>query len=181
VARILSEDESAEQLRSFEHTAFRLELQGAYIEPVESELWSRFLTGDLTPPTDTPAVQEWLAQIAAHVAQGKRIERVRVQEEPPTPYQRWQRWFDHWNTEAGESIRYMTRQRAHEVGLLPAAGNEDWWLFDSRRLMVMQYDDEGHLLQTEFVTDPERVVQACAWRDLAVHHSASEVARGQAA
>lgn len=181
MGRILSEDESAEQLRSFEHTAFRLEQQRAYIEPVESDMFSRFLAGDLTPPTDTPAAREWFAQVAAHVADGKRIERVRVQDEPPTPYQRWQLWFDRWNKEAGESIRYMSRQRAHEVGLLPAAGDEDWWLFDSCRLMVMRYEGEGHLLEIELLSDPERVVQACAWRDLAVHHSASEVARGQAA
>jgi Family of unknown function (DUF6879) len=181
VDRILTEDEAAEQLRSFEHTAFRLEQQRAYIVAVESEMFSRFLAGDLTPPTDTPAVREWFAQVGRQVDEGKRIERVRVQDEPQTPYQRWQRWFDRWNNEAGESIRYIARQRAQEIGLLPAAGDEDWWLFDSCRLMVMRYDDEGHLLETGLSTDPERVVQACAWRDLAVHHSTPAAAQGQAA
>jgi hypothetical protein len=181
VDRILTEDEWSEELRRFEHTAFRVEQQRAYAVPLERELYSRFLAGDLTPPTDSPAVRDWLAMVATQVGQGKRMERVRVQDEPPTPYQRWQRWFDRWNKEAGESIRYMTRQRAHEVNLLPAAGNDDWWLLDSCRLMVMHFDDEGHLFKTILSTDPERVVQACAWRDLAVHHSAPEAARGQAA
>jgi hypothetical protein len=141
-------------LRSFEHTAFRLELQRSYSVPAEAERVSRFLAGDLTPPTDMPAAQAWFNQVAAQAAEGKRIERVRVQEEPPTPYQRWERWYGHWNTEAGESIRYMTRQRAHEVGLLPAAGDDDWWLSDSCRLMVMRFDNEGRRIETELVATP---------------------------
>jgi hypothetical protein len=181
VGRILTEDEWPEQLRSFEHTAFRLEQQRGYSVPLEKELFSRFLAGDLTPPTDSPAIREWFAMVGAQVAQGKRMERVRVQDDPPTPYQRWQRWFDRWNAEAGESIRYMTRQQAHEVNLLPAAGDEDWWLLDSCRLMVMRFDEEGHLLETVLSTDPERVVCACAWRDLAVHHSVPRAARCHAA
>jgi hypothetical protein len=171
VGRILSEDEFAEQIRSFEHTAFRLEQQRAYDVAAEREMLARFLAGDLTPPTETAAVREWFGHVAAQVAAGKRLERVRVQEEPPTPYQEWERWFGRWNSEAGESIRYMTRQEAHNVGLLPAAGNEDWWLLDSCRVVAMRFDDQGHRLESELVTEPARVVQACAWRDLAIHHS----------
>jgi hypothetical protein len=178
VGRALSDDEFAEQIRSFEHTAFRLELQRAYVVRAESEMLARFLAGDLTPPTDTEATREWFGHVAAQIAAGKRVERVRVHETPPTPYQRWERWLGRWNTEAGESIRYMTRQRAHEVGLLPAAGDEDWWLLDSRRLVVMRFDDEGRRLETDLVTEPARVVRACGWRDLAIHHSALDVDGG---
>jgi hypothetical protein len=68
-------------------------------------------------------------------------------------------------------MRYLTRQRAHEIGLLPAAGNTDWWLLDSSRLIAMHFDDEGHRIKNELITDPAVVIQACMWRDLAVHHS----------
>lgn len=177
----LTEAEWAEQLRTFDYTAFRLELQPVYAEAEEKATVERFLAGDPEPPTEVPGLRAWLEQVATLTGQGKRIERVRVHEDPPTPYQRWVRWMDPWNAKAGETIRYMTRARAHEVGLLPAAGDVDWWLLDSTRLVVMRFDDEGHRIENELVTDPAEVVQACAWKDLAVHHSTLEVARGATA
>lgn len=181
MSRPLTTDEWAAELAGFARTAFRVELQPHYATDEESELWDRWLAGDRTPPTDVPAVRDWLDQIAAQVAAGKRIERVRVQQDPPTEYQRWQRWFGRWNAEAGEQIRYMTVQRAHEVGLLPAAGPDDWWLLDEQRLIVTRFDADGRLIGSELDTDPQRVKQACAWRDLATHHSAPGRTRGQAA
>ena len=174
----LSAVEFAELLRTFEHTAFRLELQPAYREEDESDAVPRFLAGTPDPPTESPGLRAWFAQVAEQTRQGKRIARVRVHEDPPTDYQRWERWIDPWNLEAGEAIRYLTRQRAHEIGLLPAAGDQDWWLLDSRRLIVMRFDDIGNRVHDELVTDPAIVVQACAWRDLAVHHGALRETRG---
>lgn len=173
MGRLLSEAEWSEALGDFEHTKFRLELQPRYDEPGEAEAVERFLAGDRSLPRD-PESLAWQASIAEAVARGKRIERVRIVEDPPTDYQRWLRWMSQANVEAGEIQRYMTRQRAHEVGLLPAAGNEDWWLLDSQRLIVMRFDDEHRRVENELITDPARVVQACAWRDLAVHHSTSD-------
>jgi hypothetical protein len=85
-----------------------------------------------------------------------------------------ERWAGQQTIAAGEVIRYMSRQCAHEVGLLPAAGEDDWWLLDDDRLVVMRFNDDGRLVENELVTDPERVAQACAWRDLAGHHSAPD-------
>lgn len=168
--------EFAAALREFDHTAFRLELQRAYSEPDEHDTVARFLAGDQHPPTEVAGLRAWFTQVAEQVRQGKRVERVRVHDDPPTDYQRWERWIGAWNTEAGETIRYMTRDRAHQIGLLPAAGNTDWWLLDSKQLIVMTFDDQGHRIRDELVTAPDRVVQACAWRDLAVHYSTTELA-----
>jgi hypothetical protein len=171
----LTEDEVEEQLTNFEHTAFRLELQRAYREPVEEAWFARFLAGDPQSPDEQPEFQEWLARMAALTATGRRVERVRVHDDPPTPYQQWERWTGAWNIRAGETMRYLDRRRAHEIGLLPAAGDEDWWLYDSCRLLVYRFDAEGNRLENELITDPRRVVQAAVWRDLAVHHAPVEV------
>jgi hypothetical protein len=168
---LLSEAGFLEAVLSFEHTAFRLELQRSYAEPHEAPQFAAFLRGDPQPGPDDPELRDWYRSVAEHVAQGGRMERVRVQEDPPTDYQRFERWLDQWNIEAGEVMRYMTRDRAHEVGLLPAAGTADWWLIDSARLIVMRFNSAGHRIANELVTDPETVLQACKWRDLAVHHS----------
>jgi hypothetical protein len=170
-ARLLTDEEFGQALRSFEHTAFRLELQGAYSEPSETALLAAFLSGDSFPATEVSELRDWYENVAAHVREGKRVERVRVQQEPPTNYQRFERWLDQWNLRAGEVIRYLSRERAHEIGLLPAAGDRDWWLLDSARLIVMRFDGKGHRIENELVTDPVTVLQACKWRDLAVHHS----------
>lgn len=170
-SRAITPAEFGEMLHDFDHTAFRLELQDSYLEAEEADLFAGFLRGDPEPPTTVPELQEWYRRINKHVKEGKRIERVRVQQDPPTDYQRFERWLDHWNRQAGETMRYLTRARAHEIGLLPAAGNTDWWLLDSAQLIAMRFDDEGHRIQNELITDPEVVIQACMWRDLAVHHS----------
>ncbi|MEU4576047.1 DUF6879 family protein [Nonomuraea sp. NPDC023979] len=169
--RTLTANEFGEVLHEFEHTAFRLELQDAYQEPTETELFAAFLRQQPVPPTSVPEFRQWYDRIADHVRHGKRVERVRVQQEPPTDYQRFERWLDTWNIGAGEIMRYLPRPAAFEIGLLPSAGRDDWWLLDSARLIVMQFDDAGRRIRTELVEDADTVLQACMWRDLAVHHS----------
>ena len=168
---LLAETEFLDAILSYEHTAFRLELQRSYAEPHEAPQFAAFLRGDPQAGPDDPELREWYERVAEHARHGGRMERVRVQEDPPTGYQRFERWLDQWNIPAGEVIRYMTRQRAHEVGLLPAAGHDDWWLLDSARLIVMRFAPDGQRVANELVSDPETVLQACKWRDLAVHHA----------
>lgn len=178
-AQPLTGAEFAEAIHRFEHTAFRLELQDSYAEPEEDDLYAAFLRGNSPAPTTVPELTEWYRRVSEHARQGKRIERVRVQQDPPTDYQRFERYLDYWNQQAGEVMRYLTRQRAHEIGLLPAAGNSDWWLLDSSKLVVMRFDGEGHRISNELITDPSVVIQACGMKDLAVHHSVR--VRGRAA
>ncbi|GIL25723.1 DUF6879 family protein [Actinocatenispora comari] len=179
--RPLTDEDFARSLATFSHTAFRLELQPVYSEPSEHDTVAKFVSGEPEVPTTVEGLRQWFAQVSEQTAAGKRIERVRVQEDPPTDYQRWERWIGAWNIKAGETLRYMTRATAHGVGLLPAAGDRDWWLLDSDRLIVMYFDDAGHRIRNELITDPEAVVQACAWRDLAVHYSVPDQVRDIAA
>lgn len=170
----LTAAEWAEELRNFQETAFRLEMQPAYSVPWEAEALARFLSGGEPRPTDEPAFRDWLDQVAGLVAGGRRIERVRIHDDPPTPYQRYVRWVGSWNKRAGEELRYMTRDEALRVGL-PATDTVEWWLMDSKRLIVMRFDHTGRHIDDELVTDPEQIEQACTWRDLAVHHSAPDI------
>lgn len=151
-----------------EHTAFRLEIQPFYNVPEEQEPVRLFLAGQPLQPPDDPGYVGWLDYLRERTAAGCRIERVRVQPDPPTDYQRWERWAGRWNVSAGETIRYMTPQDAERVGL-PL--RYDWWLFDSCRLFIMEFSPDRTLLGGELITDPAIVIQHCAWRDLAVHYS----------
>lgn len=166
----LTEAEFAAALATFERTAFRLELQPVYLEPGEAEAVRQFFSGHPQKPTESAALKAWYDQVQRQTASGKLIERVRVHEDPPTAYQQWEHWIGAWNTAAGERLSYLTRQRAREIGLLPAAGNTDWWLLDDHRLIVMNFDDDGRRISTNITDDPNLVKQAQAWRDLAVQH-----------
>jgi hypothetical protein len=164
----LTEAEFAAALATFERTAFRLELQPAYDEPYERDTVARFLTGHPQDPTDVPELAAWFDQIADLTSQGRTVERVRVHDDPPTAYQRWETWIDRWNRDAGETIHYLRRDQAHMIGLLPAAGPHDWWLLDNDRLIVMTFDVDGRSLGDFLHSDPYAVEQARTWRDLAI-------------
>jgi hypothetical protein len=168
----LDDEAFAAQLRDFRSTAFRWEVQRAYRVPEEDETVARFLAGHPEPPTEVPYLREWFNLVAGHTAAGRRIARVRVHEDPPTDYQRWERWIDRWNIGAGETITYLTRSDARAAGLLPAAGDADWWLLDSARLLVMHFDDAGTRTGAELITEPAAVARAHAWWDVAARHSA---------
>jgi len=171
---LLNETEFGRLLADIEQAAFRLELQPQFHEPCELATVARFTAGNRQPPTEVPELAAWFDLVRSLTAAGRRIERVRVHEDPPTDYQRWERWIGAWNIAAGETLRYLTRAQAHEIGLLPAAGNNDWWLLDNATLIVMTFDSEGRRLASELVDDPAAVAQARTWRDLAVHHSAPD-------
>lgn len=98
-------------------------------------------------------------------AEGRRFSRVRVVSYPLTDYTRFAMWVAGYTREAGDDIRYITREQAAE---LP---DYDYWLFDSSRLYKMHFDDEDHFLGAEAVEDPAVVVQHNYWRDAAQHHA----------
>lgn len=154
--------------RYFTETALRLEVQPVYTVAEERGSLEEFLTGEPRPVTEFPFYAQWLDHIRAVTSQGKRVERVRVLEEPPTDYQRWEIWSGQYNIAAGETIRYIALSRALEIGL-PVT--DDWWLFDSHDLALMRFGPDGEPLGGEIITDPDTVSQHRAWWDLAVAHS----------
>lgn len=98
-------------------------------------------------------------------AVGRRFTRVRVVTLPLTDYSRFGVWCAQFTNDAGEDIRYLDRARA--AGL----PSHDYWLFDSRKLVRMHFDDDDVFLGGEVVEDPAVIVQHNYWRDLAGHHA----------
>jgi hypothetical protein len=148
--------------RTFEHTAFRLEVRDSYGVGYEAEPLRRFLAGE---PIDLGFLTGWLDLIGELVAEGKRVERVRVVSRPHSDYTRYGLWQARHNVAAGEDIRYLNRTDAAD---LP---DHDYWLFDSSRLYVMHFDEHDDLLGAEPVEDPAIVVRHGFWRDAAWHRA----------
>jgi len=148
---------------TFEHTAFRLEVRDRYNEPSEAEPLRKFLAGE---PDDLAWFEDWLALVRAATAEGRRFSRVRVVSLPLTDYSRFGIAYARHTNAAGDDIRYLTRDRARAIGL----PEHDYWLFDSRKIARLHFDDaDDHLLGAEVIEDPATVVQHNYWRDAARH------------
>lgn len=147
----------------FEHTAWRLETRREYAADQASDEYKEFLKG-VVPPHDDDG--PWFTNARAQTADGRRIERVRLVDEPPTDNQRYLLATTPSNLAAGEDIRYLYRSEAGALGLASAG---DFWLFDSRVLARFNWEDADRRM--ELTTDPEQVVRACQIRDAAWHYA----------
>ena len=112
-------------------------------------------------------MQSWLDMLRAATAEGRRFARVRVVTLPLTDYSRFGLWCAQFTNAAGEDIRYLPRDTAEAVRL----PNHDYWLFDSRKLVRMHFDDNDAFLGGEVIEDPAVIVQHNYWRDAAWHHA----------
>lgn len=164
----LTADDFNSLFRYFTRTAFRLETQPVYTVAEEQDSFEQFLTGSPQPVEQFPLFLAWLEQIRKLTDEGKRVERVRIMEEPPTDYQRWELWSEQYTASAGEHIGYLPRSTARSIDL---PDTDDWWLFDNQRLARMRFDPDGVPLGGEITDDPEIVAQHRAWQDLAIRHA----------
>ncbi|MGW4250561.1 DUF6879 family protein [Streptomyces californicus] len=146
----------------FEHTAWRLETRREYAADQSSEEYKAFLQGVAPPLDDGP----WFTNARAQTSEGRRIERVRLVDEPPTDNQRYLLTTTPSNLAAGEDIRYLHRSKADTIGLAEAG---DFWLFDSRILARFNWEDSDRRM--ELTTDPGQVLWACQVRDAAWHYA----------
>jgi len=102
-------------------------------------------------------------------AEGRLFARVRVVSVPLTDYSRFSMWIAGYTREAGDDIRYLTREQA-ETLTLP---KHDYWLFDSRKLVMMHFGDDDRFVGAEVVDDPAAIVEHNYWRDVSRHYAIS--------
>ncbi|MFE4304634.1 DUF6879 family protein [Streptomyces sp. NPDC056891] len=118
-------------------------------------------TGSSPSDPDEP----WFVNIRAQVDAGKTVGRVRIADRPPTTEQLFLLDYARHNAASGEDIRYLWRE---DAAGLPA---EDFWIFDSRIVALLHFDDEDTMLDIELITEPAEVVRYCVARDAAMHHA----------
>jgi Family of unknown function (DUF6879) len=124
----------------------------------------KFLAGE---PDDVPWMQDWLSMVRVATAQGRCLGRVRVVSVPLSEYNRFSYALARHNIAAGEDIRYMSRDTAQTVGL----PSHDYWLFDSRTLALMHFDDDDRFTGAQVIEAAAAIVQHNYWRDAAWHHA----------
>lgn len=158
----LTDDDFDALFDSYDHTAFRLETRESYLGVAyEPKPYRRFIAGE---PDDGEWMEPWLKGVRARTALGKTMHRVRVVNRPPSDYTRFSlTTCQRWNIPAGEDIRYLDRSDADG---LP---KHDFWLFDSRHLYLMHYDEQDAPLGAELIEDTAAIVEHNYFRDLAWH------------
>jgi hypothetical protein len=152
-----------DRFKTFRYTAYRLETLQSYDVPQEEESLAAFLAGD--PVSFGPSKDGWTATIANAVAAKKSMRRVHVVEEPLSDYLRYEMLSYRPNVEAGEDVRILPVT----PGRWPNLPLDDYWLFDSAELWLMDYDEDGHFTGVVPVTDAVEIVMANHWRDAALH------------
>lgn len=161
---IIPFNEVAHLFKDFQHTAWRLETRRGYASDRKSAKWQLWRDGaDITSGPDN----DWRLNVRSQTARGKRFERVRLIDDPPTDGQRFLMASGLSNVAAGEDIRNMYRKDAQRLGL----PDFDFWLFDSRVLARFHFDDEDTTLGVEVIEDAGTVLAACQARDAAWHHA----------
>ncbi|WP_214109983.1 DUF6879 family protein [Acrocarpospora catenulata] len=149
----------------FQHTAYRLEVRRMYGVASEDAPFQRFLTG-ADPGSEW--LRPWLDLMSEQTATGKRVERVRVVDDPPSDFLRFEIANTRLNLDAGEDIRYLLRDTAHELKL----PDYDYWVFDSRLLVFLRFNEsDDRFLGFESTEDPAEVVRHLQWRDATWHHA----------
>ncbi|MEU1680842.1 DUF6879 family protein [Micromonospora zamorensis] len=144
----------------FQHAAFKLEVRRSYGLASEDEPFQTFLAGG------DPGIEwlrSWLDLMEAETSKGKRVERVRVVDEPPSEYLRFEISVTPHNLAAGEDIRYLARARAAELAL----PEYDFWLFDSQVVAFLHFTDDDRFVGFSTTEDPAEVLMHCQWRDRA--------------
>lgn len=137
-------------------------MRDRYNSPREAEPFQRFQAGELD---NFEWSEGWMDMIRQATADGRQFARVRVVSLPLTDYSRFGLRGSQFTGAAGEDIRYVTRDVAHENGL----PEYDYWLFDSRKLVRMHFGEDDTFLHAEVIEDAAEIVKHNYWRDAARH------------
>lgn len=144
--------------RTFERSAFHLEVRDSYNTPEESGPFQRFLTGEAD---DFAWHQPWLNLVREATTSGRRITRARVVSVPHGDYTRWGLTVAPLNIEAGEDIRWLPRHHADGIELT----TDDYWLFDDSRVVFTIFEPGGRFVGGVLTVDPLIVAHCRRARD----------------
>ncbi|MDT4993951.1 MAG: hypothetical protein QOC94_564 [Actinoplanes sp.] len=168
----ISEERRDGYFTSYKREALHLEMRDIYSTDIERSRFHTWLRGEpLDPEAEAEWWRPWFELMAATVAAGKSLRRLRIVSEPVTDYIRFE-WLDAFNlVKAGEDVRWLPRRKASTL-LLP--GN-DCWMFDQETVAFTHFSGDGLVLDHEVTTDPD-IVRAswaafeAAWDVATPHH-----------
>ncbi|MFG3047560.1 DUF6879 family protein [Streptomyces sp. NPDC048241] len=150
----MTESPSFEELfRGCRRSAVHLEMRDAYTKADPA-------FADWQAGVDLDPAERWAdrhAIVTGATKRGVRVRRARIVSTPVSEYIRFEHAVtDGLNIAAGEDVRWLSRRVATGISL---PGN-DFWLFDSRLVVVNHFDGEGENMDIEVTEHPE-VAKLC--------------------
>jgi hypothetical protein len=134
---------------TFTSVAFRLEVLAAYNVPEEAESMRLWREGKPAPAWQKE--REWLAMVREATTAGKSMQRVRVVRQPLSDYVRMEfAWGYPDNVRHGEDIRVF---EVKDRGGVPGMLDHDYWLFDDRIVVRLEYTADGSFIRPVEVSD----------------------------
>lgn len=150
------------------------ELWSKYWREMKQEWFKVEVLQDYTGEDDSPSLRAWLGgdkerslallQQATHndwreLCEEKRsagvlMRRIRVVEEPHTPYTEWElEFYKHINIPGGEQIFIVNKQDVADLDL-PSG---DLMMFDNKRIAICAYDETGRVVQQTFYDESDDI------------------------
>jgi hypothetical protein len=151
--RLLQGPDFEDLFRTFEHSAFHLEVEDAYHTPHESEPFQKFLAGERD---DFEWHRPWLDLVQKATATGRQVERIRIVTVPHVDYTRWGLTVAPLNIEAGEDIRWLPRHIVKGAEVTA----DDFWLIDRQRVVFTVFTPDGTFSGGAETVDPA-IVERC--------------------
>ncbi|MET9077652.1 DUF6879 family protein [Streptomyces sp. NPDC004232] len=143
-----------ELFRSCRESAVHLEMRDSYMK--SDPAYTDWNAGAAIEPAERWA--DWLSLVSEATSRGVKVRRARIVSEPVSRYIRFEyEVTEGLNIAAGEEVRWLSRRNATGIAL---PGN-DFWLFDSSRLLVNHFDGEGEWLEPSLSTDFQEL-ELCA-------------------
>ncbi|GAA4957342.1 DUF6879 family protein [Actinoplanes utahensis] len=142
--RLLRGDAFDGLFRSFERTAFHLEIRDVHHSPEEA----------------APFQRPWLELVRDLTDSGRSVRRLRVIPVPHPDHTRWLLSTAGANVEAGEEIRWLPRPAAEPGGAADDFRRDDFWLFDDRRVVFVLFTPAG-VFAGGAVTEDPGIVRHC--------------------
>lgn len=141
-------------MRSAARTAWHLEMRDSYMRA--DPAFVAWQGGEaIVARNRWPA---WFDELHDAVSRGISIRRARIISEPVSDYVRFEHEItDGLNLAAGEDVRWLPRRQATDLAL---PGN-DFWLFDSRIVMVNHFSGDGESTGYD-TTDDVGLAALCA-------------------
>jgi hypothetical protein len=158
----MTPEEIRELFRSFERSVFRLETLDRYAVPDDNVDYRRWRQGEPAPPIDG---HPWLELVRAATSTGKRWERVHTIRLPLTDYLRFELEYGYpLSEQVGERCYVLEVPEGDPLPVPPV----DFWLFDDKLVLRMDYDAEGRILERVPLTDIPTVSEFRRRRELAL-------------
>ena len=138
------------------HEIFRLQLLDTYLVDDEKEAFSDYKKGKAVSEITLPGDDEWLSLIEDTTKKGVKIIDMEVVSIPLSEYKRFviPMMFSP-NSKGQESLFVERKKIAKQI-----SGFQDYWMFDSKIVIPMNYDKEGHFFGSgDIITEPDKIAR----------------------